>query len=145
MADEVAHIHPQTLVEGVHVLTDRFPAHIDGAQHLHGNGFDIGEELGQPFFVAPAHRRQGQRAVADDHRRGAVITGEAAHRIPGHLRIIVAMVIDEPRGHHQAVGINGARGRPAQFAGGDNFTVGDSHVPSESGHSRAIDHATVLD
>ena len=53
MADEVAHVHPQALVEGVHVLPDRFPAHIDGVEHLHGNGFDVGEKLGQPVFAGP--------------------------------------------------------------------------------------------
>ena len=116
MTDERAHIHPQTLVEGVHVLGHRFPGHIDGAQHLHGNGFDVGQKLGQPLFAAAAHRRQGQRAVADDHRGGAVIAGEGAQRIPGHLGIIVAMIIDKPRRHHQAIGIDGARGGAAQFA-----------------------------
>ena len=59
MADEVAHVHPEPLVEGVHVLPHRFPGHLDGVQHLHGNRFDIREKLGQAGLTA---RRTGARA-----------------------------------------------------------------------------------
>ena len=94
-------------------------------QHLHGNGFDVGQKLGQPGRLATAHRRQRQGAIADDDGGGAVIAGEGAQRVPGHLRIIVAVIIDEAGRDHQAVGINGARGGIAQFADRDNFAVAD--------------------
>ena len=145
MADEVAHVHPQLLVEGGHVLPDRFPAHIDGVEHLHGNGFDVGQKLGQPGRLARAHRRQRQGTIADDHGGGAVIAGKGAQRVPGHLRIIVAVVIDEARRDHQAIGINRARRRGAQFAHRDNFAVADRHIAAEGRHAGAIDDATVLE
>ena len=52
VADQVADIDAEALVELVHVLRDRFPVELDGAQHLHRDRFDIGEELGQPLLVA---------------------------------------------------------------------------------------------
>ena len=90
-------------------------------QHLHGNGFDVGEKLGQAGLPATAHRRQGQGTIADDDGGGAVIAGEGAQRVPGHLGIIVAVIIDEAGRDHEAVGINGARGGVPQFADRDNF------------------------
>ena len=143
MADEVPHVHPEPLVEGVHVLPDRFPGHIDGVQHLHGNGFDVGEKLGQAGLTAAAHRRQRQGTIADDDGGGAVIAGEGAQRVPGHLRIIVAVIINEAGGDHQPVGINGAgRGIP-EFADRDNFAVGDPDIAAEGGHAGAIDDRPV--
>ena len=145
MADEVPHVHPQLLVEGGHVLPDRFPAHIDGVEHLHGNGFDVGEKLGQAGRLARAHRRQRQRTIADDDGGGAVIAGEGAQRVPGHLRIIVAVIIDEAGGDHQPVGINGAGGGIPEFADRDNFALADPDIAAEGGHAGAIDDAPVLE
>jgi hypothetical protein len=78
MADKVAHVHPELLVEGVHVFPDRFPGHIDGVEHLHRNGFHVGQKLGEAGRLARAYRRQGQGAIADDDGGGAVIAGEGA-------------------------------------------------------------------
>jgi len=58
MADQVADIDAETLVEMVHVLAGRLPVEVDGTQHLHRDRFDIGEELSQPLLAALAHRRQ---------------------------------------------------------------------------------------
>ena len=49
VADEIADIDPEIAVEFVDVLRHRFPVEIDGAQHLHRDRFDIGQELRQPF------------------------------------------------------------------------------------------------
>ena len=73
-----------------------------------------------------------------------MIAGEGAQRVPGHLRIIVAMVIDEARRDHEAVGINRPRRRGAEFADRDNFPVGDRDIAAEGGHAGAIDDAPVL-
>ena len=108
MADQIADIDAETLVEMVHVLRDRLPVEIDGAQHLHRDRFDIGEELGHPFLGALAHRRQRQRAIAEDHRGGAVLGRERAQRVPGHLRVVMAVVVDKAGGDGAAVGVDGA-------------------------------------
>ena len=56
VADQIADIDAEMPVEVVHVLRDRLPFDLDGVQDLHRDGFDIGEELGHPLFLAAAHR-----------------------------------------------------------------------------------------
>ena len=93
----------------VHVLAGRFPVEIDRAQHLHRDRFDIGEELGQPLLGALAHRRQRQRAIAEDHGGGAVLGREGAQRVPGDLRVVMAVIVDKAGG-------DGAARRRRSFA-----------------------------
>jgi hypothetical protein len=78
VADQVADIDAEPLVELVHVLRDRLPVEIDGLEHRHRDRFDIGEEFGEPLLMPLAHRREAQRAIAEDHRRRAVLGREGA-------------------------------------------------------------------
>ena len=145
VADQRAGIDAETLVEPVHVLRERLPIDVDGAQHLHRDGFDVGQEFGHALLVAAAHRRQRERAVAEDHRGGAVLRRERAQRIPRHLRVVVAVVVDETRRHRQAIGIDGARRRAVDLADFDDLAVLDAKVATEGRHPRAIDDAAVTD
>ena len=97
MADQIADIDAEVVVELIHVLRDRLPIELDGLQHLHRDRFDIGEELGEPLLGALAHRRQRQRAIAEDHAGGAVLGREGAQRVPGDLRVVMAMIVDKAR------------------------------------------------
>ena len=74
-----------------------------------------------------------------------MIAGEGAQRVPGHLRIVVAVIIDEARRDHQAIGINGARRGVSQFADRRNFALADPDIAPESGHTGAINDAAILD
>jgi hypothetical protein len=145
MANEVPDIHPEPLVEGVHILPDRFPGHGDRVEHLHRNGFDIGEKLGQAGLAATAHRRQSEGTIPNDDRGGAVIAGEGAQRVPGDLRIIVAVIIDEPGGDDKAIGINGTGCGVPEFAERDNFAVADGDVTTEGRDPGAVDDSAVFD
>jgi hypothetical protein len=78
VADQIADVDAEMMVELVEILRHGFPAELKGAQHLHRNRFDIGEKLGQPVFLAFAHRRQGQRAIAENHSGSAVVAGKRA-------------------------------------------------------------------
>jgi hypothetical protein len=73
MADQVADVDAEPLVEMVHVLRDRLPVEIDGPQHRHRDRFDIGEKLGEPLLGALANRRETQRAIAKDHAGCAML------------------------------------------------------------------------
>src|SRR5262245_52562156 len=73
-----------------------------------------------------------------------MIAGEGTQRVPGHLRIIVAMVIDETGRHHEAIDINGARRRAAEFADRDNFAVAHGDIAAEGRYTGAINDSTVL-
>jgi hypothetical protein len=55
------------------------------------------------------------------------------------------VVVDEPRGDDQAVGVDGARGGTAQLPGRHNLAAAHRDVAAEGGESGAVDHATVLD
>ena len=145
VADQRAGIDAEALVEPVHVLRERLPIDVDGAQHLHRDGFDIGQEFGHALFVAAAHRGQRERAVAEDHGGGAVLRREGAQRIPRHLRIVVAVVVDETRRHSEAVGIDGARRRTGDLADFDDLAVLHRNVAAECRHPRAIDDAAITD
>ena len=145
VADQRAGIDAEALVEPVHVLRERLPVHIDGAQHLHWNGFDIGQELCHALFVAVPHWRQRQGAIAEDDGGGAVLRRECAQWIPGDLRVIMAVVVDEAGRNREAVGIDGALRCTVDFADFDDLAVLDGEVAAECRHPRAIDDAAITD
>ncbi len=145
VADQIADIDAQVMIELVEILRHRFPAEFEGAQHLHRDRFDIGEELRQPLLLALAHRRQGQRAIAEDHRGGAVVAGKRAQRVPGDLRVVMAMIVDKAGGDDAAGGVDRALGRAAQLADLGDLAVFDADVALERRHARAVDDAPVLD
>ncbi len=145
VADQRAGIDAEVLVEPVHVLREALPVDVDGAQHLHRDRFDVGQEFGHPLFVAAPHWRQRQRAVAEDHRGRAVLRRESAQRIPRHLSIVVAMVVDETRRHREAIGIDGALRRTGDLADFDDLAVLHRNVAAKCRHPRAIDDAAITD
>ena len=142
---KVADVDAELAVEPIHVLRHRLPAEIDGAQHLHRDRFDIGQEFRQPLRLARAHRRKRQRAIAEDHRGGAVIAGIGAQRIPGDLRVVVAVVVDETRRHDGALRIDDARRGAAQLADLGDLAVLHRDIAAECRHARAIDDAAIAD
>ena len=78
VADQRAGIDAEVVVEPVHVLREGLPVDVDGAQHLHRDGFDVGQEFCHALFVAAAHRRQRERAVAENDGGGPVLRREGA-------------------------------------------------------------------
>ena len=145
MADQIADIDAKALVEMVHVLARRFPVELDRAQYLHWDRFDVREELGQPFFGALAHRRQRQGAIAENDGRRAVLGREGAQRVPGDLRVVMAVVVDEPGRDSAALGVDRTAGGAAQFADLDDFAVLDADIAPKSRHPRAVDDKAILD
>ncbi len=145
VADQVADIDPEIAVHLVEVLRHALPGEFERAQHLHRDRFDIGEELREAVLLAFAHRRQGQRAIAEDDRGRAVVAGIGAQRIPGDLRVVMAMIVDKARRDDQPRGIDRAPGRPRQFADLDDLAVLDRDVGAEGRPAGAVDNAPVLD
>ena len=145
VADQVADIDAEAFIEMVHVLAGRFPIEIDRPQHVHRDRFDIGQELGQPLLGALAHRRQRQRAIAEDHGGGAVLGRKGAQRVPGDLRVVMAVIVDKAGGDGAARGVDGLLGRAAQLADLDDLAVLDADIALERRHARAIDNEPVFD
>src|SRR5215469_18587305 len=145
VTDHIADIDAEVMVELVEILRETLPAEFDRAQYLHRDGFDIGEELGQPFLFAAAHRRQRQRAIAEDDGRSTMVAGIGAQRVPGDLGVIVAMVVDKPGRHDPASGVDRPPGGTGQFADLGDLPVLDRDIAAEGRHSGAVDDAAVAD
>src|SRR5262249_49609303 len=116
MADQSSHIDAKPLADGRQVFADGFPGHFDRAQNFHGNCFHVRKELCEPLFATRAYRSKRERAVTDNHGRGAVITRECAQRIPRQLRIVMAVRIYEAGSNRQTVRIKSACSISAQLA-----------------------------
>jgi hypothetical protein len=58
VADQVADIDAEMVVHLVEIFGETLPGEFEGVEHLHRDGFDIGEKLGQPPLRSLAHRRQ---------------------------------------------------------------------------------------
>src|SRR5262249_11255710 len=128
----------------VHVLRDRFPVELDRLQDLHWDRFDIGEELGEALLGAFPDRRQRQGAIAEDDARRAVLGREGAERVPGNLRVVVAMIVDKAGADRAPVGVDRPRGRAGQFADLGDLAVLDADIGPEARHAGAVDDAAVL-
>ena len=135
VADQIAYIDPEVLVEPVHVLRDRLPIDLDRVEHVHRDRFDIGQELGDPFRGARPNRSQCERTIAENDRRAAVVGRERAQRVPRDLRIVVAVIVDKARRDHLPGGIDRAFGRPAQFADLGDLAVLDTDIAAKRRHS----------
>jgi hypothetical protein len=143
--DQRADIDPEMPVEPVHVLREGLPIDLDRVQDLHRDRFDIREELGHAFGLATAHRRQRQRAIADNDAGRAVVARERAQRIPGDLGVIVAVIVDKARGDRLTADIDDRVGSTRQFADLDDLAVLDGDIAMERRHARAVDDPAVLD
>jgi len=145
VADQIADIDAEVMVEMLHVLRHRLPLELDGFQYLHRDRFDIAEELGQPLFRALLHRRQREGAVAEDDTGRAVLGREGAQRVPGDLRVVMAMIVDKARRDGAAGGVDGFRGRAGELAQFDDYAVLDPNIAAEGRQPRAVDNEAVLD
>jgi hypothetical protein len=73
-----------------------------------------------------------------------VVAGKSAKRVPGHLSVIVAVIVHKPRRHHQAVGIDNPLGVAAEAAAFHYFPGLYADIPVERWHTRAVNYPTVL-
>src|ERR1043166_5130051 len=144
MPDQRPDIDAEIAVEPFHILRERFPIDLDRAENLHRDRLDIGEELGHPLFLALLHRGKGERAIAYDDAGRAMIAGERAERVPGDLRVVMAVIIDKARADDPALHIDGLAGRAGQLAHLDDLAVLDRDIAVKGGHARAVDDPAVL-
>src|SRR5438874_9910524 len=72
-----------------------------------------------------------------------MVAGEGAERVPGDLRVVMTVVVDEARADHPALGIDGLAGRSGQFAHLDDLAVLDRDIAVEPRHAGSVDDAAV--
>ena len=68
-----------------------------------------------------------------------------AERVPEHLGVVVAVVVDEPGRDHPSVGLDDPPGGAVQPSQLHDLAVGDADVAVEGGPAGAVDDAAVLD
>ena len=97
------------------------------------------------MVVGPA-RRDAEAAVAGGHGRDAVEGGRVAQPVPGDLRVVVRVRVDDARRDDEPVGVDGALGPLAAVAPDAHHpTVGDGDVGEPAGHAGAVDHQPAVD
>ena len=141
-------------VEPVPVRVDRVAvAGVVGPRPRHGvveevagDVLDVGEQIGDLAAGRVGDRVQRQAAVADQHGRDAVQRLGVERRIPEHLRIGVAVGVDEAGRHDRAgrVDLVLAVG-PQVGADLDDAAVADPHVGPTGVGPRAVDDVAAAD
>src|SRR4029453_5550063 len=146
VADQRADVHAEPLTDRAHVLRERLPVpgHA-GLQDVHRDRLDVREHPGQLLARLGLDRRERERAVADDDRRGAVMAGIGAERIPHDLRVVVAVVVDEARRDDPPVRFDGLTRGSAEPSQLDDLSLRDADVAVEGGPAGSVDDASVLD
>src|SRR5262249_50636197 len=76
--------------------------------------------------------------------RRAVVAGKGAERVPGNLRVVMAVVVDKTGGDDLAADIDRLPARAGQLAHLDDLAVLDRDIAVERGHARAVDDAAGL-
>ena len=74
-----------------------------------------------------------------------MVAGKRAQRVPGDLRIVVTVIVDEAGSDDPPVGVDRPRGGTAQLADLGDLAVLDPDIAAETRHPRPIDDAAVLD
>src|ERR1700761_7691515 len=70
---------------------------------------------------------------------------EGAERVPGDLRVVMAVIVDKTGSDGAALGIDRLRRGTAQFADLDNLSVFDADIAAKRRHPRPVNNEPVFD
>ena len=91
------------------------------------------------------HRSKRQGAVAAHDCCHAVVAGERAKRVEGHLAVVVGVVVDESGSDNTTARVDLARCRAVQSPHGGDTSVHDTEVSDLRSITRTVDHEAALD
>jgi hypothetical protein len=74
-----------------------------------------------------------------------VVTREGAERIPEDLRVVVTVVVDEPRRDDPSIGLDDTSRGSVEAPELHDLSLGHPDVTVKGGPARAVDDAAVLD
>src|SRR5262249_5715289 len=102
------------------------------------------EKFQVPVMVSRPRRSEHLSALAHDHTGVAVLHGVTAQWVPERLRIIMRVMVNEPRGDGPPLRIDDARGGFIELATPYNLSIVYRHIRGEGRPSGAVDYASVL-
>jgi hypothetical protein len=133
-------------LEHVEVLRHAFevPAHA-GAQHVERHAFDLRQVAHHQLAVAFAARGDGEAAVADDRGGDAEARRGRSPAVPGELRVVVRVVVDDARHQRQALGVHRDHRGPENMAHLHDAPVLHRHAAAPRRGAEAVDQNHVAD
>ena len=133
-------------VKGVVVLAIGLP--VPGQAGHDGVGRNVLHRFHQPcqlLVIGRPHRREGHAAIADHHRGHAVPARRTADRIPGELRVEVAVDVDKAWCDQTARRVDAALRTASELAYLGDAPVDDGDVGAARRRAAAVHHRAVLD
>ena len=116
------------------------------AQHVERHAFDLRQVAHRQIAVARSAWRDREAAVADHCRRHARGRRRPQARVPGDLRVVVGVAVDDARHQHQTAGVDHLR-RIAWQVGSDRDDAagGHRHVEPQRAGAAAVAHLRAAD
>jgi hypothetical protein len=133
-------------LEQVEVLRQALEIPADAAfQDLERHPFHLGQVAHHALAVGRSARRDGKAAVAD-HRGGyAELRRGRDARIPGDLRVVMRVVVDDPGHQRQAGGIEGGFRRSLDRSHAGNLVPRNRQIAPPGRGAQAVDEQGVAD
>ena len=138
--------YPLAGIKVVEVLGEGLPAPLDAVgQGRPGDVLDAFHQLDQEVAPIRGGRREADTAVAHHRRGDAVPSGRCELGVPGRLRVVVGVRVDEPGGDEAAVGVDLAS--PGADIGADlrDRLAVDGDVGGPGRSAGTVDDLTVAD
>src|SRR3984957_1674873 len=113
----------------VEILAERFKTPVDAsAQRIERHRLDLGQVGKYDVAATGWGRRDPEAAIADNDRSYPQCRRWRSGLIPGQLRVVMRMQIDDPWCEHQPFGIDRFRGSFPNAADADDATTPDRKV-----------------
>src|SRR6267378_4570958 len=128
------------------VLRHRFELPADAApQHFERHALDLRQVAHHQVPVRRTARRDGEAAVADDRGGDAERRRGRGARIPGELRVVMRVVVDDPRHQRQAAGIDCFFCAVLDFSDFRDAAVLDAHVSVPGRRTQTVEKQRAAD
>ena len=134
------------LFQHVEILREALEAPVDaGAQRVERHALDMGEVAHGEVAVGRLAGRDGEAAIAQDRRGDAQRRRRIDEGVPGDLRVVVGVAVDDARGQREPVGLHGLPGGAQSGADRGDFAVLDAEVALDRLGARTVVDFRVLD
>ena len=134
------------LLQHVEILREALEAPVDaGAQRVERHALDMGQVAHREVAVGGLAGRDGEAAIAEDRRGDAQRRRGIDERVPGDLRVVVGVAVDDAGRERQPVGLHGLAGGPEIRPDRGDFPVPDAEVAVDRLGPRAVVDFRILD